>query len=133
MAQYAYGLLLAGTGDLQQAIEHLETAERLDPANVEYHMGLAGAYSKAGRHADASARTPNLDRNREGERFSWSELASSRPSVWVLPLAVFAAPPAGKTGCANCHQEEARLLPKSAMGIGIELADDQAVLKEHPH
>jgi tetratricopeptide (TPR) repeat protein len=53
MAQYAYGLLLAGTGDLPQAIEHLETAERLDPANVEYHMGLAGAYSKIGRHEDA--------------------------------------------------------------------------------
>ena len=53
MAQYAYGLILAGTGELQQAIEHLETAERLDPANVEYHMGLAGAYSKAGRQEDA--------------------------------------------------------------------------------
>ncbi len=53
MAQYSYGLLLAGTGDLRQAIEHLETAERLDPANVEYHMGLAGAYSKIGRHDDA--------------------------------------------------------------------------------
>jgi tetratricopeptide (TPR) repeat protein len=53
MAQYAYGLVLEGSGDLGQAIEHIETAERLDPANVEYHMGLAGAYSKAGRHADA--------------------------------------------------------------------------------
>src|ERR1035438_2444527 len=30
----------------------------------------------------------------------------------ILPLAVFAAPPAGKTGCATCHQEEARLLPQ---------------------
>lgn len=53
MAQYAFGLSLASAGDIRQAIEHLETAERLDPANVEYHMGLAGAYSKAGRHADA--------------------------------------------------------------------------------
>ncbi len=53
MAQYTYGLILASTGDLHQAIEHLETAERLDPANIEYHMGLAGAYSKAGRHEDA--------------------------------------------------------------------------------
>jgi tetratricopeptide (TPR) repeat protein len=53
MAQYTYGLILAGTGDLRQAIERLETAERLDPASVEYHMGLAGAYSKAGRHDDA--------------------------------------------------------------------------------
>jgi tetratricopeptide (TPR) repeat protein len=53
MAQYTYGLILAGSGDLPQAIERLETAERLDPANIEYHMGLAGAYSRAGRHADA--------------------------------------------------------------------------------
>ncbi len=53
MAQYTYGLILASTGDLSRAIERLETAERLDPASVEYHMALAGAYSKAGRHEDA--------------------------------------------------------------------------------
>jgi tetratricopeptide (TPR) repeat protein len=53
IAQYTYGLILASNGDLKQAIEHLETAERLDPASIEYHMGLAGAYSKAGRHEDA--------------------------------------------------------------------------------
>jgi|HubBroStandDraft_3_1064219.scaffolds.fasta_scaffold08182_2 tetratricopeptide (TPR) repeat protein len=53
MAQYTYGLILAGAGDLKQAIERLEIAERLDPANVEFHMGLAGVYSKAGRHEDA--------------------------------------------------------------------------------
>ena len=53
MAQYTYGLILTSTGDLKQAIEHLESAERLDPASVEYHMGLAAAYSKAGRHEDA--------------------------------------------------------------------------------
>jgi tetratricopeptide (TPR) repeat protein len=52
-AQYTYGLILAGTGDLRQAIERLEAAERLDPANIDYHMGLASAYSKAGRHEDA--------------------------------------------------------------------------------
>jgi tetratricopeptide (TPR) repeat protein len=53
MAQYTYGLMLASAGDLGNAIEHLETAERLDPAGVEYHIGLATAYSKAGRHEDA--------------------------------------------------------------------------------
>jgi tetratricopeptide (TPR) repeat protein len=53
MAQYTYGLILAGNGELPQAIEHLEAAERLDPASIEYHMGLASAYSKAGRHEDA--------------------------------------------------------------------------------
>jgi tetratricopeptide (TPR) repeat protein len=35
MAQYTYGLIIAGTGDLPAAIERLETAERLDPANIE--------------------------------------------------------------------------------------------------
>jgi tetratricopeptide (TPR) repeat protein len=53
MAQYAYGLILAGTGDFKQAIDRLETAERLDPSSIEYHMGLAGVYSNAGRHEDA--------------------------------------------------------------------------------
>ena len=53
MAQYTYGLILASTGDLREAIARLETAEKLDPAGIEYHIGLAGAYSKAGRHAEA--------------------------------------------------------------------------------
>ncbi len=53
MAQFTYGLILSANGDLPQAISRLETAERLDPANVEYHMALAGAYSKAGRNEDA--------------------------------------------------------------------------------
>jgi Flp pilus assembly protein TadD len=53
MAQYTYGLILASNGDLHRAIERLETAERLDPASIEYHIGLASAYSKAGRHEDA--------------------------------------------------------------------------------
>ena len=53
MAQYAYGLILAGREDLREAIDRFETAERLDPSNAEYHMALAGAYSKAGRHEDS--------------------------------------------------------------------------------
>ena len=53
MAQYTYGLILASAGDLPHAIERLESAERLDPGGVEYHIALAGAYSKTGRHEDA--------------------------------------------------------------------------------
>jgi tetratricopeptide (TPR) repeat protein len=53
MAQYTYGVILAGAGNLKEAIERLEAAERLDPASIEYHMSLAGAYSKAGRNEDA--------------------------------------------------------------------------------
>jgi Flp pilus assembly protein TadD len=53
MAQYAYGLILSGSGKFDDAVVRLENAVRLDPASVEYHVGLAGAYSKAGRHDDA--------------------------------------------------------------------------------
>ena len=49
-AQYVYALNL---GDLRQAIGHLETAERIDPSNIEYHMALAGDYAKAGRYEDS--------------------------------------------------------------------------------
>ena len=51
-ARYAYGLLLSQAGDLR-AIEHLEAAQRLDPTRLEYHMALAGAYSRFGRHEEA--------------------------------------------------------------------------------
>ena len=53
IAQFTYGLILDENGDLQQSIQRMESAERLDPANLEYHMGLAGVYSKAGRPEDA--------------------------------------------------------------------------------
>lgn len=67
MAQYAYGLILADSGALKEAIERLETAERLDPANIEYHMGLAGVYSKAGRNEDARReRTTSIALAKEG-------------------------------------------------------------------
>ena len=49
----------------------------------------------------------------------------------VLPAVLFAAPPAGKATCASCHKEEARLQPKTSMGIGLELPPNQEVLKEH--
>jgi tetratricopeptide (TPR) repeat protein len=68
MAQYTYGLILTSTGSLKEAIERLETAERLDPASIEYHMGLAGAYSKAGRYEDAiRERRKSIAMAREGE------------------------------------------------------------------
>jgi hypothetical protein len=44
-----------------------------------------------------------------------------------LPMVVLAAP-----SCVSCHKEESIAQPKTAMGIGIELADNQAVLKSHP-
>jgi hypothetical protein len=49
----------------------------------------------------------------------------------ILPAAAFAAQPAGKITCATCHPQEARSQPKTAMGRGIELPDDQVTLKEH--
>ncbi len=53
IAQYVYGLILGSTGHFDEAIKCLETAVRLDPSNVEYHVGLASAYSRAGRAEDA--------------------------------------------------------------------------------
>jgi len=50
-------LSLGKAGDaadaLSSAIARLETAERLDPAALQYHVALAGAYSRAGRYSDA--------------------------------------------------------------------------------
>lgn len=53
LSDYAYGQVLLGTGDLRAAIPRLEAAARLEPANLQYHAALAGAYSRAGRRADA--------------------------------------------------------------------------------
>jgi|ERR1700691_43152 len=52
LAQYAYGSILADT-DPKEAAAHLEIAERLDPANFEYHVALAHVYSISGRNDDA--------------------------------------------------------------------------------
>jgi len=43
-----------------------------------------------------------------------------------------AAQTAQKATCATCHRDEARSLPHTPMGIGIEVGDAQAVLKQNP-
>lgn len=53
IAQFVYGRALVETGDLKQGIEHLQLAEKIDPANLEHHLALATAYSKASRLLDA--------------------------------------------------------------------------------
>jgi tetratricopeptide (TPR) repeat protein len=53
LAEYACGKALLAVGDLRAAIAMLEAAEHLDPAALEYHTALAGAYSRAGRYTDA--------------------------------------------------------------------------------
>jgi tetratricopeptide (TPR) repeat protein len=50
---YVYGLALNRTGETSLAIQNLEAAEKLDGDNTDVHIELAGAYSKAGRDADA--------------------------------------------------------------------------------
>ncbi len=52
IAQYVYGLILSRSGD-KSALEYLEKATQLDPVNIDYHVALAGAYSKFGRNDDA--------------------------------------------------------------------------------
>ncbi|MGA3023906.1 MAG: tetratricopeptide repeat protein [Bryobacteraceae bacterium] len=65
MAQYAFGLSLVETGGVATGTEHLEQAVQLDPDNIDGHIALATAYSKAGRTVDARAersRTVELSR-----------------------------------------------------------------------
>ena len=52
-AQYVLGRALAETGDVERGIALLARAEQLDPMNLETHLALASAYSKAGRVEDA--------------------------------------------------------------------------------
>jgi len=52
-AQLVFGRLLVETGAVDRGIEHLRIAEKLDPANLEVHLGLVTAYSRIGRTQDA--------------------------------------------------------------------------------
>lgn len=52
-AQLVLGRALAETGDLTGGIQHLEQALQLEPNNLEIHIALAKAYSRAGRDQDA--------------------------------------------------------------------------------
>ena len=52
-AQLVLGRALAETGDTKAGIEHLEKTMLLQPDNLEVHLALAKAYSKAGRKEDA--------------------------------------------------------------------------------
>ncbi len=53
LAQYVYGLLLTQRGELARGLTFLERAEQLDPQNLDYHLALGDAYSKAGRPEQA--------------------------------------------------------------------------------
>lgn len=52
-AQLVFGRALTETGDTKDGIEHLEATLQLQPNNLEVHLALAKAYSKAGRKEDA--------------------------------------------------------------------------------
>jgi tetratricopeptide (TPR) repeat protein len=53
LAQYVYGRSLLEDGKLNASIEHLQLSEQRDPSNIETHMSLATAYSRAARPLDA--------------------------------------------------------------------------------
>jgi tetratricopeptide (TPR) repeat protein len=50
---YVYGRALAESAGVREGIAHLEKAVQGDPQNLEIHLALASAYSKAGRMAEA--------------------------------------------------------------------------------
>ena len=52
-AQLVLGRSLLEDGNLKAGLEHLEKAQQLEPNNLETHIALAKAYSKAGRKEDA--------------------------------------------------------------------------------
>ena len=54
-AQLVDGRSLVETGALSEGLGHLETSQRLDPANLDTHLALATAYSKIGKAAEARA------------------------------------------------------------------------------
>lgn len=51
--QYVLGSALFAAGSPQDALQPLQRAAQLDPENVEFHVELAVAYSKAGRYHDS--------------------------------------------------------------------------------
>lgn len=53
LSQYVLGRALAERGDLEAGIQHLERAEKIDPADLQPHISLATAYSRAGRPRDS--------------------------------------------------------------------------------
>jgi predicted Zn-dependent protease len=80
LAEYAYGEVLLGTGDLRPAIARLEAAERLDPEALEYHMALASAYSRVGRHEQArQERRVSMDMAGVKSRGVSAQSAETRP------------------------------------------------------
>jgi len=67
VSQLMLGRALLDTGDIAGGIERLESALKLDPANLEVHIALARAYSKSGRDEDARReRTLCLQMTRNG-------------------------------------------------------------------
>ena len=53
LAQYVFGRALLEQGDVGEAILHLKKAESIDGTNLDTHVLLATAYSKAGEAAEA--------------------------------------------------------------------------------
>ena len=53
LAQYVFGRALLEQGEVQDAIPHLQSAEHIDPSNLDTHVLLATAYARVGNPADA--------------------------------------------------------------------------------
>ncbi len=69
LAQYVLGRALSEEGD-GAGIQHLELAEKLDPTDLQPHISLATAYSRAGRPVEA-----------RHEREKSIQLATGTPAV----------------------------------------------------
>ena len=72
--QYQFGKLLLESGNLAEAVTHLELAEQADASQDYIHYQLQAAYRKIGRTADAD-REARLYREIKARR---RDLPSSR-------------------------------------------------------
>jgi tetratricopeptide (TPR) repeat protein len=61
-ARHAYGRLLLGAGEVEDAVRQLEAAIRLAPDSPQSHFALARAYSRAGRKPDADREHAEFER-----------------------------------------------------------------------
>jgi tetratricopeptide (TPR) repeat protein len=156
LAEYAYGEVLLGTGDLRPAIARLEAAERLDPAALNTTLPWraripvpAALRTRAGNGAcrwiwRRESHTPNSMRRaprvaralRRTDDYRWIAKAGhwwlAAVCVALAGAALGASPQPAKATCANCHRAEAQSQPHTPMGIGIELPPNQEALEAHP-
>ncbi len=74
LGHYILGRLLFGTGQMDRAIEELETAQRMSPNDARIYFALSRAYARVNRKADAERARENFVRLNQLTEASRSDL-----------------------------------------------------------